>query len=1027
MARGQACLSGALACILLACAASPAAAQPQQTGLDPLEALLPELRTATDVWSAAELLAALNETSGSTQGQLITLQDDIYIRPDDLLAFQGSLPINGGNRTVVLRGGKAGASREGASACTLDWGEVVDLLFHPAGHSFYAYNLILQARTAGMAPSAAGYAAGLGTQMVAGVFWPTTTGEPGHLMGFWSSVIRVVSPSCGQNSTSFAVRALQQLLRRNDTVRQLDAQSYYVGQQLNGSYAVRVLPTGDTGTYSGNIRWSWDNTVVTCTRPRPVTTSPPAPSTSAEAALLASRHNATAGIAATADELLALLATPDISRIILGAHISLGAAHGQGTFLPIVLQGRHLIVESNDEAPKVLDLGACPSLLYLSADSTLTFSRVILQGAAPPSSVIANRSSVIVGSPLWPTVDGAEGHQLLMLNCTITSYVTPCSRNSTQLTVELLRKVLGQDGVQSMGDTSYSILPRFRQAAPIRSMLGEQVGSTPYTYESVVIQCVEDPGLGLAAELLQRQALTNTSAPAAVSSDNGSSSSSGGGGGTAWVPIVIAVTAAVALAAAAAGAVLVWRRGRRRKQRIEAVRLAPAVPLTSRGAKMDRMESGDLDDACNKLGTDASACPTPSPPRTSDERPSADDGKPAGASAPLTPERGLRLAGPCPQHTLFGVVEGLEIAELLGRGGYGKVYKGRWNGAIVAVKVVEHRVAAGTDGSLSREPLLCMSVSHPNCITTYKLSVIRLLRGEDLLEEQSSSESLPPTGCLSNNSGRTDDSAMASGANKGGRRVRSLLSGAEAVEVEDPYGQLQPGLYETWIYCDRGTLVEALDEKKLRLPDGSPNMVPVYLCLLDIASGMQYLHSLGIMHSDLKPANVLLKGARNSKRGFICKLADFGLSRMLDGCATHVETGSLGTPTHAAPELLREGHLSPAADVFAFGVLAWELAAGEEAYRGMHPIWVTQQGTRPPPLPDCPPPLAQLMQRCWEEEPADRQVGSAGPKLQEQLAAERQARQLQQQPGLSSTTTSDLEGVSSSTLPTIEEITSQDS
>lgn len=95
-----------------------------------------------------------------------------------------------------------------------------------------------------------------------------------------------------------------------------------------------------------------------------------------------------------------------------------------------------------------------------------------------------------------------------------------------------------------------------------------------------------------------------------------------------------------------------------------------------------------------------------------------------------------------------------------------------------------------------------MSVSHPNCITTYKLSVIRLLRGEDLLEEQSSSESLPPTGCLSNNSGRTDDSAMASGANKGGRRVRSLLSGAEAVEVEDPYGQLQPGLYETWIVSE---------------------------------------------------------------------------------------------------------------------------------------------------------------------------------------------------------------------------------
>lgn len=47
----------------------------------------------------------------------------------------------------------------------------------------------------------------------------------------------------------------------------------------------------------------------------------------------------------------------------------------------------------------------------------------------------------------------------------------------------------------------------------------------------------------------------------------------------------------------------------------------------------------------------------------------------------------------------------------------------------------------------------------------------------------------------------------------------------------------------------------------------------------------------------------------------------------------------------------------------------------------MHPmhiiLQVTQQGTRPPPLPDCPPPLAQLMQRCWEEEPADRSVGLA--------------------------------------------------
>ncbi len=48
------------------------------------------------------------------------------------------------------------------------------------------------------------------------------------------------------------------------------------------------------------------------------------------------------------------------------------------------------------------------------------------------------------------------------------------------------------------------------------------------------------------------------------------------------------------------------------------------------------------------------------------------------------------------------------------------------------------------------------------------------------------------------------------------------------------------------------------------------------MCLLDVASGMAYLHSLGILHGDLKSANVLLKSTRADLRGFSCKLSDFG-------------------------------------------------------------------------------------------------------------------------------------------------------
>ena len=101
-------------------------------------------------------------------------------------SFQPWLPLDGGNRTLVLLGAAAAAAalnstsatRGGGDLTLLDFGGAVNLLYHPAGHSFFTSGLALE----GLAPTSAGQAAGLTKQMVNGYLWPSVTGEAGHLM-----------------------------------------------------------------------------------------------------------------------------------------------------------------------------------------------------------------------------------------------------------------------------------------------------------------------------------------------------------------------------------------------------------------------------------------------------------------------------------------------------------------------------------------------------------------------------------------------------------------------------------------------------------------------------------------------------------------------------------------------------------------------------------------------------------------------------------------------------------------------------
>jgi len=66
-----------------------------------------------------------------------------------------------------------------------------------------------------------------------------------------------------------------------------------------------------------------------------------------------------------------------------------------------------------------------------------------------------------------------------------------------------------------------------------------------------------------------------------------------------------------------------------------------------------------------------------------------------------------------------------------------------------------------------------------------------------------------------------------------------------------------------------------MQKQILYFSNGKPNLEFVYRCLIDIAAGMDYLHSLGVINGDLKPANVLLKSTNEDARGFTCKVSNF--------------------------------------------------------------------------------------------------------------------------------------------------------
>ncbi|PNH02056.1 putative LRR receptor-like serine/threonine-protein kinase [Tetrabaena socialis] len=307
----------------------------------------------------------------------------------------------------------------------------------------------------------------------------------------------------------------------------------------------------------------------------------------------------------------------------------------------------------------------------------------------------------------------------------------------------------------------------------------------------------------------------------------------------------------------------------------------------------------------------------------------------------------------------------LDVHAVLGLGSFGVVYSGVWRGLRVAVKTLVVPVAAagaeGLPGLAGRdartrqravlEAAISLSMSHPNVVATFAYELKPLVQQ-------------PPPG-------PAPDWGSESMSGGGG--------GGAPPCVEEADGHK---LYIVQELCNGGSLAQALAAGMAgsMIAGGLSRRLALRLAL-DVAQGMAHVHSCRIVHGDLKPDNVLLssdarhkdqcaeqvmEAAANSASGspslglgpgrcisgrglgsstgdtlplkLVAKVADFGLSLPLQEGATHTSHRFQGTPLYCAPEVVARGHLSPKADVWAFGLLLLELFYGctMETIRSLH-------------------------------------------------------------------------------------------